>query len=160
MLRQLHVQWIVQTSQVVLDLGDLTLQIVVLVQIEVVLFGTFVDRQQILPVLHVPQIVFLQIYLFLPCFYYKFVLGINTDLSGDAVVCVHGHGGAVGDEVGHRLHNIPGVFPPGQSSQDSELDRHQAQAEPSQHRSLPLRFRTKLALFLLKKNENKKIRKN
>ena len=32
-----------------------------------------------------------------------------------------GDGGAVGDEVGDGLHDVPAVLPPGQSRQDPEL---------------------------------------
>ena len=39
-------------------------------------------------------------------------------------------GGAIGDEVGDRLHDVPGVLPPGEPCQDSELDRHQAKSNP------------------------------
>ena len=31
-----------------------------------------------------------------------------------------------------RLHDVPRVFPPGESGQNSELDAHQAQADPGQ----------------------------
>ena len=35
-----------------------------------------------------------------------------------------GDGGAVGDEVGDGLHDVPAVLPPGQPRQDPELTNH------------------------------------
>lgn len=43
-------------------------------------------------------------------------------LFGEYKVGIGGHGGSVGDEVGDRLHDVPGVLPPGQASQDTELN--------------------------------------
>lgn len=51
-------------------------------------------------------------------------------LLGQYVVCVGGHGSAVGDKVRDRLHDVPRVLPPGESRQNTELHTHQAKAHP------------------------------
>ena len=43
--------------------------------------------------------------------------------SSDDVIGEGNHGGGVGDEVRHRLHDVPGVLPPGESGQEAQLKR-------------------------------------
>lgn len=45
-------------------------------------------------------------------------------------VGIHGHGCAISDKVGDRLHDIPGVFPPGKPGQDAKLSGHVRHAAP------------------------------
>lgn len=52
-------------------------------------------------------------------------------------VSICGHGGPVSDKVCHGLHDIPGVLPPGEASEDSELNAHQPQAHPREQRRAP-----------------------
>uniref|UniRef100_A0A182U615 Uncharacterized protein n=1 Tax=Anopheles melas TaxID=34690 RepID=A0A182U615_9DIPT len=51
--RQMHVQWVAQPAQIVLDLRDLPLDVVVLGQIDARLLGRLVQRDQMLAVFHV-----------------------------------------------------------------------------------------------------------
>ena len=62
-------------------------------------------------------------------------------LSRHTVIGVHAHDSSVGYEVGDRLHNIPGVFPPRQPSQKPKLDSHESKAYPRQ----PLKEGTQLS---------------
>lgn len=59
-----------------------------------------------------------------------FGLLIEELLSCHYKVGIASDGGAISDEVGDRLHNVPGVLPPGEPCQYSELDRHQAKSNP------------------------------
>ena len=43
-----------------------------------------------------------------------------SHLSCDKEVCQHSHGSAIAPEVGDRLHDIPGVLPPGQPSKEAK----------------------------------------
>ena len=53
-------------------------------------------------------------------------------LSRNAVIGVHAHDGTIGDKIGYRFHDIPGVFPPRQSSQEAKLNSHESKTNPSQ----------------------------
>lgn len=57
-------------------------------------------------------------------------------LFGEYVICVYGHGGSVRDKVRDWFHNVPRVFPPSETCQYAKLHRHEAQADPSEHRRL------------------------
>lgn len=63
-----------------------------------------------------------------------------TNLFGQHEVSVASHGGAVCDEVGDRLHDVPGVLPPRQPRQHPKLHAHQAQAHPRQYWCLAARL--------------------
>lgn len=53
-----------------------------------------------------------------------------TNLLGEDVVGEGSHAGGVGDEVGHRLHDVPRVHPPGEPGQSATLHWQQGQAAP------------------------------
>ena len=72
----------------------------------------------------------------------------ETNLFGQGVIGEDGNGRAVSHKVRHRLHDIPGIFPPGESRQGSELDAHQTQSHPRQHVGSLLRISHQLALLL------------
>lgn len=57
---QVHVQGIPQAAQVVLDFGNLPLDVVVFGQVDAGLLGRLVQRDQMLPVLDVREDVFLE----------------------------------------------------------------------------------------------------
>lgn len=75
-------------------------------------------------------------------------------LACEHKVGVHGHCGAVGDEVGDGLHDIPGVLPPGQSSQNAKLGGHVRHAAPQHPGGTPLCLLTQLLLHLHIKQED------
>ena len=50
-------------------------------------------------------------------------------LFSDHKVGVQGNGRAIGDKVGHRLHNVPTVLPPGKPGQETKLHSHHAYAK-------------------------------
>uniref|UniRef100_A0A182MGY0 Uncharacterized protein n=1 Tax=Anopheles culicifacies TaxID=139723 RepID=A0A182MGY0_9DIPT len=51
--RQMHVQWIAQSAQIVLDLRDLSLDVVVFGQIHARLLRCLMQRDQVLTIFHV-----------------------------------------------------------------------------------------------------------
>ncbi|MEQ2197180.1 hypothetical protein XENOCAPTIV_024804 [Xenoophorus captivus] len=59
-------------------------------------------------------------------------------------------GVAISDEVGDRLHDIPGVFPPSQPGQDPKLRRHVRHAAPEDPGGTTLRLLTELLSHLHK----------
>ena len=59
-------------------------------------------------------------------------------MFGEDVVGIAGNGGAVGDKVGHGLHDVPGIFPPGESGQEPELQRHVPQPAVHEEGGAPL----------------------
>lgn len=72
-------------------------------------------------------------------------------LACEHKICIHGHGCAICDEIGDRLHDIPGILPPGQSGQDAELGGHVGHAAPQHPSSALLRLPTQLLLHLYEK---------
>lgn len=59
-------------------------------------------------------------------------------------VGVHGHCSAISNEISDRLHDIPGILPPGQPGQDAELGGHVCHAPPEHPCGAPLRLLTQL----------------
>ena len=60
------------------------------------------------------------------------------------------HGSSIGDKVSDWLHDVPGVLPPGQPGQHTELGGHQPQPRPGQQVG-PLRCVTDDLLSLVLK---------
>lgn len=53
-------------------------------------------------------------------------------LPGDDEVGVHSHGGTIANEVSYGFHDIPGVLPPRETRQQTELKSHGPQSQPRQ----------------------------
>lgn len=74
--------------------------------------------------------------------------GWHVYLLGENVVGVDPHAGGEGDEVGDRLHDVPGVNPPCEPGQSSTLHREQSQASPESTRRPVLSSHDKMSLHL------------
>lgn len=79
----------------------------------------------------------------------------GTHLSREHEVGVHGERGAVGDEVGDRLHDVPRVLPPREPRQHPELRAHQRQPEPRERAAATTRPGQQLVPLLFHKRENR-----
>lgn len=79
-------------------------------------------------------------------------------LAREHKVGVHGHGCAVSDEVGDRLHDIPGVLPPGEPRQDAELGGHVCHASPQHPGGTSLCLLTQLLFHLRRRREVGRLR--
>lgn len=76
-----------------------------------------------------------------------------THLLGDDKVGKHGHGGAVRDKVGHRLHDVPGVLPPREPGKEPKLQRHEGHAAPDDCVGAPLGALSERLLLCLQRRE-------
>ena len=74
--------------------------------------------------------------------------GLKVHLVGEDAIGEDPQAGAVGDEVGDGLHDVPGVHPPGEPGQRPALHRQQGHAPPQGPGGLGLGLEGQFSLHL------------